>query len=365
MQKKNNKLVVVLGMHRSGTSAITRGLQVMGVSLGDRMMPPVEGDNAKGYWEDTDLNALNIEMLSAIDSAWCHLASIEASDVEILRKQDFLLRAVELLRQKVGSVPVFGFKDPRVAKLLPFWKEVFNHCQFDVSYLLVVRHPVSVVKSLAKRGGFEAEQSYLLWLDHVITSLIGSVGNKRVLVDYDRLMQSPDHELMRVAECTGLEIDPVELQSYKNEFLDQDLRHTVHELNDLLLDDSCPPIVREIYAALLDVASEKIMFEDLELQNKVLLWADEFERLRSPLILVDKLLTQKLVVTQALAERDGRIASLGQALAERDAQIASLSQAVAERDGRISAMEHSCSWCITYPLRKLKTISIKLWRRGP
>jgi hypothetical protein len=85
--KHNRRLIVVLGMHRSGTSALTRGLQVMGVTLGDRMMPPVEGNNAKGFWEDIDLNALNVEMLNAIDSV----------DIEILRKQGYFLRAIELL----------------------------------------------------------------------------------------------------------------------------------------------------------------------------------------------------------------------------------------------------------------------------
>jgi GT2 family glycosyltransferase len=343
MEMKNNKLIVVLGMHRSGTSVITRGLQVMGVGLGDRMMLPIEGDNPKGFWEDIDLNALNIEMLNTINSDWCHVASIEPIDVEILCKLGYLLRAVELLRQKVGSAPVFGFKDPRVAKLLPFWKEIFSHCQFDVSYLLVIRHPLSVVKSLAKRNGIEAEHSYLLWLGHVITSLTGTAGDKRVLVDYDRLMQSPDRELMRVAKCTGLKIDPVELQSYKSEFLDQGLRHTVYGLNDLLLDDPCPPIVREVYAALLDVASEKTKFDDLELQNKVLRWSDEFERLGAPLLLIDKLLTQKVSAGQALAECDGQLVSLNLSLSERDALIAELK----EERARLLTVTQSNSWKIT------------------
>jgi O-antigen biosynthesis protein len=339
IETKNKKLIVVLGMHRSGTSAITRGLQVMGVGLGDRMLPPVDGDNAKGYWEDIDLNALNIEMLRAIGSDWFHLAPIDTIDVEVLRKQGYFLRGVELLRQKVGSAPIFGFKDPRVAKLLNFWKGVFGHCQFNVNYVLAVRHPLSVVKSLAKRSGIAAEQSYLLWLGHVITSLTESVGNKRVIVDYDCLMQTPDRELVRIASCIGLEIDSAELQGYKSEFLDQGLRHTSYDLNDLLLDDACPPIVREVYAALLDVASENTKFDDLGLQQKVVRWSDEFDRLKSPLLLVDKLLAQKNVVTQAVAERDGQIAHLDQAVAERDGQIAHLDQVVAERDGQIAHLD--------------------------
>ncbi len=341
MKIKNNKLIVVLGMHRSGTSTITRGLQAMGVGLGDRLMPPFEGNNPKGFWEDIDLNTLNIEMLSAIDNDWCHLAGIDSIDIDILRKEGYFLRAAELLRQKVSNVPVFGFKDPRVAKLLPFWKEVFSHCQFDVSYVMAVRHPLSVVKSLAKRDGIEAGQSYLLWLVHVITSLTGSAGNKRVLVDYDRLMQSPDHELNRIAKHLNLKIDPTELQNYKAEFLDQGLRHTVFELNDLLLDDSCPPIVREVYAALLDVASKKTKVNEVEIQNKLVHWSDEFERLRSPLLLVDKLLAQKLVATQAVAERDGQIANLNQSVAERDGQIGNLNQSVAERDGQIGNLNQA------------------------
>ena len=194
------RLIVVLGMHRSGTSAITRGLQVMGVGLGDRLIPPVEGNNPKGFWEDIDLNSLNAEMLSACDSDWHYVAAIDSIDVERLREQGHVLRAAELLRQKVCSAPIFGFKDPRVAKLLLFWKGVFSSCQFDVSYIVVLRHPLSVAKSLANRDGIEPEQSYLLWLGHVMTSLTGSAGNKRILVDYDRLMQSPDHELNRIAK---------------------------------------------------------------------------------------------------------------------------------------------------------------------
>jgi len=60
-QKK--RIVVIIGMHRSGTSVIARGLKVLGVTLGDNLMPPGE-DNPKGYWEDLDINELNVELLN-------------------------------------------------------------------------------------------------------------------------------------------------------------------------------------------------------------------------------------------------------------------------------------------------------------
>lgn len=362
-EMNNKKLIVVLGMHRSGTSAITRGLQVLGVGLGNRLMPPVEGNNAKGFFEDIDLNALNIEMLQALGSDWHYLSPIEASNVEELREKGYFLRAVELLRQKVGYDPTFGFKDPRVAKLLPFWKQVFAHCQFDVGYVLAVRHPLSVVKSLARRDCFDSEKSYMLWLGHVLTSLSYTQEQKRVLVDYDRLMHAPERELGRIAECLALQIDPEELQRYKSEFLDERLRHTVYDLNDLLLDDTCPPLVREIYTALLEVAADRLRIDDTTLLTNISFWINEFERLKSNLRLVDRLSGQITSLNQVVSERDGQIANLTQAVSERDAQIASLNQVVAERERQIVAIYRTRSWRLTQPLRTLRRLAG--WLRWP
>ena len=312
MKIKNNRLIVVLGMHRSGTSAITRGLQVMGVDLGERLMPGMEEVNPKGFWEDIDINLLNNEILNVLDSDWYHLSPISLSDLAFLRKEGYLLRAIELLRRKVGSIPIFGLKDPRISKLLSFWKEVFSQCEFNVCYVMAVRHPLSVARSLAKRDGIEVLQSYFLWLDHVVASLTGMNGSKCVFIDYDRLVQSPDYELNRMAKNLDLAIDPAELQDYKSNFLDEDLRHSIFNLSDLLLNDTCPPIVHEIYAALLNLASDNAKFNDLKKQ--VLRWSVEFESFRSSLLLADSLLRKSVVVAKILAKRDVQIDSLNQAV---------------------------------------------------
>lgn len=261
-------LIFVLGMHRSGTSAIIRSLKVMDVSLGERLMPPIAGVNDKGFWEDLDLNALNIEILKAIANDWFHLTPIETTDIEALRIKGYFLHAVVLLRKKLKCGRVVAFKDPRMAKLLPFWNEVTDHLQLNVSCVLTLRHPLSVVKSLAKRDGFFPEHSYLLWLGHVLESLRGSEGKSRILVDYDRLMQSPNHELSRIAKVFHLSINDAELAEYTHNFLDQGLRHTVYRVDDLLLDSACPSIVYEVYSRLLKVASDQSSLDDPSLVKK-------------------------------------------------------------------------------------------------
>lgn len=346
----NTKLIVVLGMHRSGTSAISRGLKVMGVELGDRLMPPNEAVNAKGFWEDIDLNELNIEMLRVLGSEWHGLVPIAPVAVETLCQKGYLLRAVELLRKKAGNAPIFGFKDPRVAKLLPFWKEVFSHCRFDVRYVLAIRHPLSVAKSLEKRDGMEAETSYMLWLEHVVASLAGTADSKRAIVDYDLLMRSAERQLGRIADRLDLSIDPASLQEYKSEFLDESLRHSIYALNDLLVDKSCPPLVREVYATLLGVASGDAD-DDANLREKVEFWAREFGRSVPVLGLVDRLIGQKKTLDRCLAEYERQSAAaqgrlevmaeqkeaLSQKLTKCEYQLAGLEGALSERGIRLEA----------------------------
>src|SRR4249920_2594286 len=119
---RRHRLIVVLGMHRSGTSAVARGLQVFGVELGDRLIGPIPGNNDRGFWEDIELNRLDNEILGALGSDWHFLSPLNAAQVETLRKAGFFVRAAELMRAKVGKHPLYGIKDPRLAKLLPFWK---------------------------------------------------------------------------------------------------------------------------------------------------------------------------------------------------------------------------------------------------
>ncbi|MDO9150182.1 MAG: hypothetical protein Q7U33_02250 [Methylotenera sp.] len=334
------RLVVVLGAHRSGTSTITRGLKVMGVDLGTNLIPALDHNNEKGFWEDAELNAFNHQMLLAIGSDWDGLAPINLNDVDVLYNKGYFIGAVGLLHRKLENASVFGFKDPRMARLLPFWQRVFAHCQFNISYVLAIRHPLSVVNSLARRDGLSATYSYLLWLGHVITSLSGTNGANRVLVDYDCLMQSPELEIKRIAQGLKFEIDPEQLEEYQYEFIDKNLRHTCYDLNALLIDDMCPQIVREVYAILLDVVYSKTSLTDLELQTNIAKWSEELGRLRTILVLVDEF-------KQSLAEHEADVARLSQSLAEREADVDRLSQS-------LELLYSSTSWLITKPLRYIK-----------
>jgi GT2 family glycosyltransferase/glycosyltransferase involved in cell wall biosynthesis len=342
MKSNIQRLVVVLGMHRSGTSAIARGLKVLGVDLGNHFLSPDKDINETGYWEDIDFNQLNIDLLHALDTDWHHLAPIPGDFVERLRERGFMLRAVELLREKVGELPVFGFKDPRTALLLPFWKEVFAHCKFEVSYLLAIRNPISVIRSLEQRDRFDLEKSALLWLTHTVSMMEGTTGiRSRVLVDYDSLLRAPEDELHRVAEALNLSVNASELQIYKTEFLKQSLRHTIYDTNDLALSSFTNSLIHDLYAKLLDASSGAIAIDDSSVSEQVAKSKRELARWEYPLSIVDPLFHFKRFASGEITVRDSKIDELQRRLEQTQSDFLVAQRAMADRDLKINELNDS------------------------
>jgi len=266
--EKSKMAVIVLGMHRSGTSAVTRGLEVLGVQLGDNLHPSGE-DNPKGFWEDKDCLQLNERILSYLGSAYDRLGLVEW-DIEHDDPQlaEYAVEAEELVRAKLHVSQYWGFKDPRTARLLPFWMGVLDRVGCDVGFVIAIRNPLSVMRSLQKRNGFEPEKSFYLWLEHVVPAVARTKGKKRVVVDYDALLDAPEVQLRRIARDLRLpEPDAAELAVYERDFLEGGLRHTAYSSKDLEQDPAVPPQVRTAYDTLLRVSSDELRLDDLEVEQ--------------------------------------------------------------------------------------------------
>ena len=354
MKPDSKRVVAVLGMHRSGTSATTRALSALGVSLGDHLAPPIAGMNDKGFWEDLDVFALDVRLLKAVDSDWDRIAPLAAADIERLRDRGLVLEAIELLRRKCADCALFGFKDPRVAKLMPFWKEAFVQGGFDVSYVIAMRNPISVARSLQKRDGFLPGKCYLLWLEYVLTCLAHVDPARCVVVDYDRLLEAPDRELARIAAALDLVVDEARLAEFASEFLDPALRHATYRAEDLALEVDCPDLAREVHAALLDVASDRARIQDPAFQRDLARWRREFQRFGACWTVLDHYAAQEAELrrtfaaseqraAEQLADRDTRIDSLQRNATELERHLAVLKAQIQDRDGQIAAMHRSAA----------------------
>ncbi|WP_416268750.1 hypothetical protein SD235_03695 [Burkholderia cepacia] len=248
-------LIVVLGMHRSGTSTLTRATAVLGAEFGSNLMPAIPGNNDKGFFEDLDVVALNEELLHAAGGDWHSMAAIDIGLLQPEQLDRFRVRAIDLLRAKCRENQILSVKDPRLARLLSFWKPVFACIGIRVLYLIAVRNPISVVQSLARRDGFPVEKSYILWLAYVVSALDLTQDVRRVLIDYDRLMDTPRQELENISDFFDLPLIESRLEEFESSFLDDNLRHTRYTVEDLQLVNSAPRQVKELYLALSEAAS--------------------------------------------------------------------------------------------------------------
>lgn len=326
-------LIVVLGMHRSGTSAVTRSLKTMAVSLGDRLMPPVPGINDKGFYEDLDLVALNERMLEACGYSWDSVTPILPSDVDRLINQGFLLEALTFLRSRLASYPLFGIKDPRIAKLMPFWQKVFSEGGINVRYVMAYRNPLSVVQSLEARDEFARTKSFLLMADYLLTSLSLLKTDCVVMVDYDRLLADPRGQLAALSSELGLSLDPDELERYCNQFLEPALRHSRFAARDVQLDPAAIALLKDVHTALCAVLDGSTTLQALVESDQLLTWQQELERWRAALQLLDtldergnRLLHEVAEVSDMLQQRNRQLDELNAAIRSRDAQLAELSQ---------------------------------------
>ena len=183
------RVVLVLGMHRSGTSAMTRVINLLGADIASRLMPQVPGINEAGFWESLDLVQLNDEALASAGSYWDDLSEFPhawfGSDIA----RTLRLRAVELLRQDFEHSPLFVLKDPRISRLLPFWLQILDDFGADPAVILMLRNPLETASSLKLRDGFPVAKSLLLWLRHLLSIERESRRLRRVFVGYEQLLR--------------------------------------------------------------------------------------------------------------------------------------------------------------------------------
>jgi len=344
MKKRiKRRLIVVLGMHRSGTSAIARGLKALGVELGNNFMPPLPNNNEKGFWEDLEIYGLNEEVLATLGCNWNSLRLIGSDELTGSRLAALRLRAIELLNKKFGNGDIFGFKDPRVCRLLPFWQQVFSHLKLNDKYVISLRNPLSVEKSLAARDGFNPEKSHLLWLEHVIPSLSWTEGKPRVVIDYDLLMNDPVLQMKRLASNLGIVTDEStkkELPLYAEDFLEEKLRHTKFEPKSLAVDPRLPELAADAYRWLLKFAADKASVHSPTNHDTWRRIEQSFKALAPVYDLLDRETRELATAKQIMAEREGQITNLNHVMAEREGQITNLNHVVTEREGQITNLNH-------------------------
>jgi hypothetical protein len=258
----SSRMVAVLGMHRSGTSLITRGLMSLGIYLGDDFVE-VQPDNPTGYWEDRHLQDFNERVLTALGLKWESVALLKDSRWEEPEIEAIRMEAIEYIRANFLAYPLWGFKDPRTLRLLPFWSSVFQRLGLEDAYVMVIRNPLSVAQSLIARQSdvFDAAMAHGLWLVHTVTYFSRIAQRPFIVIDYDLFMDDPRGQLERIQRA--LEIPQADarlgdIEDFVANFIDPELRHSQFGRLDRDFVPHLSILVQKAYLCLRRLATDRI-----------------------------------------------------------------------------------------------------------
>jgi hypothetical protein len=222
-------LILVLGCHRSGTSPITRSLRCLGVELG-AMAEWTGDDNVHGFWEHIGVLGTDEAILARIGRTWDDPEPWGTLLENFLRYGAKAPRLADQARAglaaDLAAHPLFGIKDPRLCRLLPFWRPVLTSLGCQVSVVLVVRHPSEVAASLMRRNSMPLEQALALWLKHTRRARLDADPKwATVTVDAGMMMGAPVWSIKRMGEALGLSVDPAARREFVEDFLDRGRWH--------------------------------------------------------------------------------------------------------------------------------------------
>jgi hypothetical protein len=317
-------IVCILGMHRSGTSLVSRVFNVLGLYLGpeDHLMRP-SADNPSGHWESRPVKEINDEILSILGGSWQEPPPLPPGWERRPELAAPRRRAREVIESDFAESELWGFKDPRNSLTLPFWQRILD----PMRYVICLRNPIDVAASAGASNrdddSVPFEQGVDLWLTYVRGALAATAGHPRHLVFYEDLMADPEPVVRSLARFIGRRKTSEaesEIRSAITVAVSEGLWHHRTPVHNVVDASRLPFHVKAFYLALRQFVPgvEAVGAEALDLLGAYAAdAADQATRLDAAIAELKRAREKGTALEQRIAERSDQ---LQRAAAERDEQ---------------------------------------------
>jgi len=226
--------LIVVGMHRSGTSATMAVLAALGMYPGaEEDLLPADAANEEGYWENRRMVEINTAIMRTYGLHYYDLRSLPANWSEHPQLPMMLGRFQEVVGSSYDGHAFWGWKDPRTTLVLPLVEEALRDMGLTSKYLLLVRHPNDVAKSLSKRDGLPNETALGLWLHYTLTALRDLPCERSHITVYRDVLADPRAALEAIFTDLAISCPGEDRWEAARQAVREDLAHSLSPIGDL------------------------------------------------------------------------------------------------------------------------------------
>jgi hypothetical protein len=243
-------------MFRSGTSLVSRLLNISGVYLGEEDdLKAADDSNLKGFWEHRRFIRLNTAIAAQFGSGYWEFPPLFPPDWPAHPVLASVYRDARELVGRFAGCEQWGWKDPWTSLTLPFWRRVLRDegMADELRVVVCLRNPLDVAASAAANGPTPVRRSVAAWHHYTEQALLESVTDERVLVHYEQAMQDPIAALAPALTLIGLPAPEPDDKSARamRAYVDRGLRHHGHSIHDVASSADVPGYSHAFYQSLL------------------------------------------------------------------------------------------------------------------
>ena len=233
--------ILIPGMHRSGTSALTGTLSLLDVYLGKDLMPG-NFSNKKGYFENNTLFKINESFLFQINSSWDDVFFDETKPKSIKELDELKNTFIN----EFEYAKIFAVKDPRLVYLFPLYEKILQELKINIKIIMPYRNPIEVANSLNKRDNMPMEKGMLLWAYNFLLAEKLTRAYERIFVNFEDLIINTSEVITQISSKLSIPLDGKYKQNQRqiDEFLEPGLKH--HNISIENLSESTPKIIKNI-----------------------------------------------------------------------------------------------------------------------
>jgi len=344
---RRRPIVLVLGMHRSGTSLCSHILSALGVDMADDI--GVDVGNDRGHWERWEITEFHDRILGlfnrgygdgfhdfALPVAWWaepHVAQIRRQIVAFLEK-------------RMGD-GYFGFKDPRTVRLMPVWHQIVNELELVPKIVLCLRNPAQIARSLNARDGLDLEIGEYRWLVHTIDFFRYVNKFDFCTVEYEEWFNNPSANIEKLQKFLDLpwQQSKADLALALSGIIDPAARHD--DSNDR---EPGQPLVRTLYKLargvgqgggardqIAAIVSQFVSFQQLQRP-----FIKAFEDVAKTAAKYSEIERQATVLQATLSERDAAVAAAGAGAVAAEGRLAAAVAEIEQQRGQIAELAKEC-----------------------